>query len=152
MKRNPSTSIAKKRVTGSNRLRDITLFSAFMFVVFEAAALGLPERLSCNASDSPPAVWEKGMLHIDFVTPIMALSTPSKKTLYTIERSWKEGQDRVLSILGKTDAVTGVATPGRDRLKFHQVGNQAGNVFRVVLSSINNPSNPPMNLTCLGQS
>jgi hypothetical protein len=116
-----------------------------------AASLKLPDRLSCDASESAPSVWENGAFHFDFITPIATINTPTAKTLYLAKYASMEGQDRVLSIVGKTDVLTGISKQVRDNLKIHPIENLGENVFRVALTGSNNPSGPPIYMTCLGQ-
>lgn len=111
----------------------------------QTAELVLPNRLSCDGTDSPPTVWENGRIHFDFTNGTMLLNASQKMYAGSAR---KEAPDRVIFFDKVLEAATGRVTPLNHWVRVSPNASLKGNVFRVTITS---SFNPELALTCLGQ-
>jgi hypothetical protein len=109
--------------------------------------LNLPDRLSCDPGNSPPRVWEDGRMKFDFTdTPPPTVGT--RKSLLLGNKTWKEGADRLISLIGGLDYATGRAIPSPTKVvRVTPLAEQGSMVFKVRVLF---PDLPPADLTCMG--
>jgi hypothetical protein len=113
-----------------------------------AGRLDLPQRLSCSLT-GVPSVWEDGQLHFDFKNRVM-LTNGGRKRVYSGDRVWSDGQDRLISIVGFLNVPDGSQVRMADIIRVHPLSLSRNGVWSVSVSGKMRGNAESTRLSCLG--
>jgi len=113
-----------------------------------ASTLDLPKRLSCSQTGAP-SVWEEGQLHFDFQNRVM-LTNGGRKRVYSGDRVWNDGQDRLISIVGFMNVPEGSQVRMAEIIRVHPLSLSSDGVWSLSVSGAVHGNAESTRLSCLG--